>query len=231
MQAYLARPGGAQPSPSVVVCHELFGVTPDIESVADRLAAQGFTALAPELYHRDAPPRTALPRDDEGRATGFGYLNGLTRDGVIADLGAAWNWLREDDATTAAVGALGLSMGGHLAYLAATQVPFLATAVLYGGWLTGTDIPPSTPQPTILLTPGIEGAVLYVVGSEDSLVSGADRDEIERALVAAGVVHELVVQPGAGHAFLWPGTPAYDEAATADTWSRVDRFFASELGR
>ena len=75
--------------------------------------------------------------------------------------------------------------------------------MLYGGWLPGTDIPLSQPSPTLDLTPGITGRMLYLVGEDDA----AQRDQIRTALGAAGTDHELVSYPGVGHAFCWPGTP------------------------
>ena len=89
LPAYLARPT-ANPSPTgVIVAHELFGVNPDIRGVADDLARAGFLTIAPEFYHRDAPPGRWLERDDAGRQEGFGYLQRLRRDQAVADVAAA----------------------------------------------------------------------------------------------------------------------------------------------
>ena len=101
---------------------------------------------------------------------------------------------------------IGFSAGGHLSYLAACRLPVSRTAVLYGGWLPSTDIPMSQPTPTLELTPGITGRLLYLVGEEDSLIGASQRGQIRDALRAAGTDHELVVYPGTEHAFFWPGT-------------------------
>ncbi len=146
LPAYLARPT-TDPAPwGVIVAHELFGVNPDIRGVADDLAAAGYLAVAPEFYHRDAPPGRWLERDDAGREEGFGYLHRLGREQALADAAAALAWLRSQPgiARTAVVG---FSAGGHLAYLAACRLPVARTAVLYGGWLASTDIPMSRPSP------------------------------------------------------------------------------------
>ena len=80
MQAYLARPAGDHARTGVIVAHELFAVNPDIRGVADDLAEAGYLTIAPEFYHRDAPPGRWLERDAAGREEGFGYLNRLGRE-------------------------------------------------------------------------------------------------------------------------------------------------------
>jgi carboxymethylenebutenolidase len=230
MNAHVAHPHGPGPHPGVVVAHELFGVTEELRSVVlDRLAAAGFLAIAPELHHRTAGPGLELSRDAEGRDRGFALLHRMTRAGVLADVQAALDHLVARPDTTGRVGLLGLSLGGHAAYLAATQLDVAATAVLYGGWLASTDIPLSRPEPTLALTPGIRGRVLYVVGEDDALVGPADRDAIAEALRAAGVRHDLVVLAEAQHAFVWPGTPAFHPVAAETAWGHVVRLFDEEL--
>jgi carboxymethylenebutenolidase len=220
LPAYLARPAGPPAPAAVIVAHELFGVNPDIRRVTDDCAAAGYLAIAPEFYHRDAPPGHWLERDDAGREEGFRLLHRLTREQALADVAAAIGWLRGQPGT-GRVAMIGFSAGGHLSYLAASRLPLSQTAVLYGGWLPTTDIPMSQPTPTLELTPGISGRLLYLVGQDDSLIDAAQRGQIGAALRAAGTDHELVVYPGAGHAFFWPGTPAFDQAARDDAWARI----------
>jgi carboxymethylenebutenolidase len=220
LPAYLARPA-AEPAPTgVIVAHELFGVNPDIRGVADDLAAAGYLTIAPEFYHRDAPPGRWLERDDAGREEGFGYLRRLGRDQALADVAASSAWLTSQPGIDR-VALVGFSAGGHLSYLAACRLPVSRTAVLYGGWLPGTDIPLSQPAPTLELTPGITGRLLYLVGADDALIDAGQREQIRAALVAAGVSHDIVTYPGAGHAFFWPGTPPFDAAARDDAWRRI----------
>ena len=226
LPAYLARPA-ADPAPTgVIVAHELFGVNPDIRGVADDLAGQGYLTIAPEFYHRDAPPGRWLERDDAGRQEGFGYLHRLGREQALADVAAAIGWLRSQPGIER-VALVGFSAGGHLSYLAACRLPVSRTAVLYGGWLPGTDIPMSQPTPTLELTPGITGRLLYLVGDDDTLIDAGQREQIRAALASAGVTHEVVSYPGVGHAFFGPGTPPFDAAARADAWGRVLELLAS----
>jgi carboxymethylenebutenolidase len=220
LQAHVARPGGRAARTGVIVAHELFGVNPDIRAVADNLAAAGYLTVAPEFYHREAPAGRWLERDADGRAEGFGYLNRLGRQQALDDTAACVDWLTEQPAVER-IAMIGFSAGGHLSYLAACRLPIEATAVLYGGWLPTTDIPMSQPTPTLDLTPGIRGRILYLVGEDDALIDAAQRRQIGDAMKAAGVEHDLVAYPGAEHAFFWAGTPAFDQAARDDAWSRM----------
>ena len=211
LPAYLARPA-ANPAPAgVIVAHELFGVNPDIRGVAD---------------DRDAAPGRWLERDDAGRQEGFGYLQRLRRDHAVADVAAALAWLKSEPGIER-VAVVGFSAGGHLSYLAACRLPVSRTAVLYGGWLPSTDIPMSQPTPTLDLTPGITGRILYLVGEDDALIDAGQRKQIAAALAAACVDHELVSYPGVGHAFFWPGTPPFSKEARDDAWRRIVGLLAS----
>jgi carboxymethylenebutenolidase len=226
LPAYLARPA-ARPAPAgVIVAHELFGVNPDIRQVADDCAAAGYLTIAPEFYHRDSQPGHWLERSDTGRQQGFSLLHRLTRERALADVAAAIGWLREAPGIER-IAMIGFSAGGHLSYLAACRLPVSRTAVLYGGWLPSTDIPMSQPTPTLALTPGITGRLLYLVGADDRLIDAGQRGQIRAALTAAGTDHELVVYPGTEHAFFWPGTPAFNQAARDDAWARILSLLAS----
>jgi carboxymethylenebutenolidase len=99
--------------------------------------------------------------------------------------------------------------------------------VLYGSWLPSTDIPMSQPTPTLDLTPGITGRILYLVGEDDALIDAGQREQIRTALAGAGVDHELVSYPGVGHAFFWPGTPPFSREARDDAWHRIVELLAS----
>jgi len=220
MRAYLARPPRDHARTGVIVAHELFAVNPDIRAVADDLAAAGYLTIAPEFYHRDAPPGRWLERDAQGRAAGFGYLNRLGRQQALDDTAACIDWLNAQPPVDR-IAMIGFSAGGHLSYLAACRLAIDRTAVVYGGWLPTTDIPMSQPSPTLDLTPGIRGRILYLVGEDDALIDAAQRRQIRDALQAAGIEHDLVSYPGAEHAFFWPGTPAFNEPARDAAWSRI----------
>ncbi|MEV4326312.1 dienelactone hydrolase family protein [Microbispora rosea] len=226
MGGFLARPADPGRFPGVVVAMELFGVSAHVRDVCERLAADGYLALAPDLYHRDAPG-IELPHDAAGRERGFELLHRMTRDQAVDDVRAAMDHLRARGC--ARVGMVGLSVGGHVAYLAAARLDLAAVAVAYGGWIPAADIPLGSPEPTLALTPGITGRVLVLVGAEDHVVPPDHRRMIADALRAAAVRHEIVEYPGTGHGFLCDRRDTFDAAAAGDAWRRVRELLAEEL--
>jgi carboxymethylenebutenolidase len=221
MSGYLARPPDPSPRGAVIVAMELFGVSQHVRDVCDRLAALGFLAVAPDLYHRTAPGVELAP-DADGRTRGFELLHQLTREQAVADVRATSAFLLERGTALTAV--VGLSVGGHVAYLAATQLQVPAVAAFYAGWLTSTDIALSRPEPTLAATGAITGRVLLFVGGDDPLIPEPDRLQIADALRDNDIRHDIVVYPGVGHAFLCEGRDSFDRLAAEDAWLRLERF-------
>jgi len=94
MAAYVARPGEGGPHPGLLVFQAAFGVNHHIRSVAERFAAEGYVAIAPELFHRSAPPGF------EGSYTDFPavmpHLQAVTPETAEADIRSAYEWLRSN---------------------------------------------------------------------------------------------------------------------------------------
>ncbi len=226
MGGYVARPTGPGPFPGVVVTMELFGLSAHVREVCERLAVIGFVALAPALYHRTAPG-VELAEDAAGRKRGFQLLHQQTREQVLRDIAAAIDRLHADG--SAAVGMIGLSVGGHVAYLAATEFDLPAVAVIYGGWLPTTDIPLGRPEPTLARTPQVTGRLLILVGEYDQVVPPEHRREIAQALRMAGVRHEIIEYPAVAHGFLSDRRATYNPIAAHDAWQRVQDLLTAEL--
>lgn len=230
MGAHVARPAAAGSFHGVVVAMEMFGVTDYIRDVTERVARLGYVAIAPDFYHRSGPG-IELPHGEEGRQAGFELVGRLTREGALRDVAAAMDHLAgRADGAAQRVAMLGCSLGGHVAYLAATSLDLAAAAVFYGGWLTTTDIPLSRPQPTVDLTAGIHGRVLYLAGEDDHAVPPDARAQIETALRSAGVRHEMVVYPDTPHGFFCDVRDTYRAPQAQDAWRRVRELLADELG-
>lgn len=231
MGAYMARPQAAGSYPGVIVGFELFGLTSYIRTIVERIARLGYVALAPDFYHRSSPG-IELEATAEGRARGFELLHQFTRQQAINDVRAAMSYLRDEE-KSAKIGMVGLSVGGHIAYLAATQLDLKATVAFYPGWLPTQDIPLSQPTPTLSLTPGIvdhDGYLLILLGEQDSLIPAGQREAIARELRAARVRHELVVYPNTSHRFFYEEGESYRQVAADDAWRRVREVLAAELG-
>jgi carboxymethylenebutenolidase len=214
----------------VIVAFELFGLTGHIRNMVERIAQLGYVVIAPDFYHRTAPG-IELEATADGRARGFQLLHQLTRQQAINDVRAAITHLCET-MECSQIGMVGFSVGGHIAYLAASQFDLKATVVFYPGWLSVQDIPLSQPTPTLALTPGIaqhDGYLLFFVGAHDTLIPAPQRETIAAALQAANVRHEIVTYPDAPHGFFCDERNSFHPVSADDAWQRIRELFAAEL--
>jgi carboxymethylenebutenolidase len=226
MPAYLSRPLEDGKYPGVLVFQEIFGVNRHIRAVADRVAAEGYVAVAPEPFHRCAPG-IELGYDAAGLARGIELMQQIRPEELTADVTGAFEWLRDrSDVSGRGVGAMGFCFGGHVTYRAACSLPIAAAASFYGGGIAGG----SGPGPaTIELTPGIKGRIVCFFGENDGYIPLADVDKIRAALEQAGVRHEVIVYPGVGHGFFCDERADFDEKSARDAWRRVLALFNDEL--
>lgn len=229
MAVYVARPAGEGPWPAVVVGFEMFGVTPYIRRVADRLAGLGLLAVVPDFYHRTAPGHSGTA-DAGGRARGLELIGRLTREEVGADLEAVLDRLERRPDTRGLPSMAGFSLGGHLAWFAATRVPLAAVAAVYPGWLDTPGTALSRPEALLGLTPKIADRggcrVLYLAGADDHVATPEQTARVRERLASAGVPHEVVVYPGTPHGFLADERDTYRPAAAEDAWRRIAAFLA-----
>lgn len=219
LKAYLTRPQGQGPWPAVVVLHEAFGLTKDIRRQADRLAANGYLALAIDLYSAGGRAR-CLIKTFRAMAAGEGA--------ALGDIEAARTWLLEQEDCTGRVGVIGFCQGGGFALLAATR-GFDAAAVNYGPL-------PKHPAEALL------GAcpVVASYGARDLPFRGA-AGKLERVLTELEVPHDVKEYAGVGHSFLNEGTLGplgpiekvlglnYDAAVAEEAWQRILTFFAKHV--
>ncbi|WP_433464879.1 dienelactone hydrolase family protein [Spirillospora sp. CA-128828] len=230
MAAYLARPADPGGCPPVLVCAELWGLTNEVREIARQVAALGHVAIAPDLYHRSgADTAHGMAESDANRQRAFELLGRLTRDGVEADLRACLAHAREHADAAGKAGVLGFSLGGHIAFFAATRLDLAAAAIYYPGWLPVAGTALSRPDPLLDDAAAITARVRMFFAELDHVIDAEQREQIGAALTSAGVRHEEVVYPGARHAFFFPGREPYDKPAADDSWNRVRDLFATEL--
>ncbi len=210
LNAYVARPEGTAPFPGVLVIHEAFGLTPDIRRVTDRLAGEGYVALAVDLFSgRNAAVCMA-------RLMGGMLTDSLDHAGV-RDLRVALGALAGQAGVDGGrLGAIGFCMGGSLALaLSCTDRRLKAVAPYYA----------MNPRPLEAVR-----RACPVVGSypqPDFTTRHGQRLEAE--LAASGVPHDIRVYPGTRHSFFnADNARTYDPAAAADSWARVLAFFREQ---
>jgi carboxymethylenebutenolidase len=228
MKAYMARPAAGGPHPGVVVWMEVFGVNSHIRDVTERVAREGYVALAPNFFHRTAPDLD-VGYDDAGRTQGIAQMQKVRADSMIADARAAVAWLRKrPEVRGDRIGVMGFCIGGHMTYLTAAECDVAAAASFYGGGIAAPQGPGGAPAP-IQRTGKIRGRVLCLFGGRDPVIPAAQVTAIREALAEHGVRNEVVVYPDADHGFFCDQRPTYHEASARDAWERVQTLFAEEL--
>jgi carboxymethylenebutenolidase len=227
MGGYLARPKDGAPRPAVLVFMEIFGVNSHIRDVTERVAREGYVALAPDYFHRTGPG-VEYGYDEKGMAGGMKLLMQLKADEMIADSKAALAALRARKDVRGKIGCMGFCIGGHMTYLTACETDVAAAASFYGGGIAGPQGPGGAPS-TVSRTPKIKGRILCLFGEKDGLIPTAQVDAIRDALAKAKTKSDVVVYPGADHGFFCDQRATYQKAAADDAWKRVKALFASEL--
>lgn len=208
----------------IIVIHEVFGVNDWLKSICDRLAYEGYAAIAPNMVQRTAP-ELSLDYSDESLALGRWHKDQMTVAGIEADYRSVIGYLRTLGFKK--IGNLGFCFGGHIAFLGAMQPAILATDVFYGsgiGLLT-----PGGEGVTMGRSSEIRGRINLHYGTQDPLISNEQADQVEAALKQADVRHQ-VYRYAAGHGFFCEARSSFDPSAATLAWARVKEGFAIGLG-
>ncbi|MBI3246777.1 MAG: dienelactone hydrolase family protein [Deltaproteobacteria bacterium] len=229
MGGYLARPTDGAARPAVLVFMEIFGVNAHIRDVAERVAREGYVALAPDFFHRTGPG-VDYGYDQTGFTEGIKLLGALKSDEVAADARAALSFLKRKTYVRGdRLGAMGFCIGGHVTYLTACETDVKAAASFYGGGIAkGQGL--GGQASTIGRTSQIGGKILCLFGEKDPLIPLSEIDAIKAELKQHNVRNEVVVYPGADHGFFCDHRGTFDKASAEDSWTRVKKLFAEELG-
>jgi carboxymethylenebutenolidase len=202
--------------PGVVLCQEIFGLSPYILSRAEDLAALGYVVLAPEFFWRLGV--SAVEEGDGGLERGIALANELDWPLTVRDGAAAVRWLRGRDEVAGRVGLLGFCFGGGLAFNIAAKEPVEALVSYYGSAL-----------PLLLeIAPRVTVPSLHHFGTADSFIDQESVAKVRAAVTAspATVFHEY---EGADHAFDNPDLPWHHPAASAQAWDRTVTFLEEHL--
>ena len=213
----LVRPPGGT-GPGVIVVQEWWGLDPSIKKTTDHIAAGGFVALAPDLYHGEVASHTEM--DKAGRLMGS-----LPPDRAARDMSGAVDFLAAHDAVTGSgIGVVGFCMGGMLSLLLAAARPDrIKAAVPFYGLPSGDGEPDWS---------GLTAVVRGHYAEKDDFFPPSAAQDLEKKLRGLGKDVTLTVHPGTGHAFMNPenalGTT--DEALAARLWPEVFEFLHQQLG-
>ena len=227
IDAYLAIPEASGTYAAVVVIQEIFGVNEHIRDVTRRLAREGYVAIAPATYQRQAPEFEAGYTDEDVKL-GRKYKEQTQASELLSDVQATINYLYTlPEVKQSGVGTIGFCFGGHVVYLAATLKDVAATASFYGAqvatWCPGED------EPTINRTKDIQGTVYAFFGTEDPLIPNEQTEQIEAELKKQNIPHQIFRYKGATHGFMCDRRESYSPDAAKDAWEKVLDLFSQKL--
>ena len=201
-----------------IVLPEVFGVNSWVRSVADRLAAQGYPALAVPLFARTAP-NLELAYEPSDLAQGRLHKDATTTEQILGDVAAAVSWLGARYPHTA-IHMVGFCFGGHAAFLAATLPGVEHVFDFYGAGVS--RMRPGGGEPSLSLLSEIKARLTCVFGTSDPLIPAEDRQTIASALRTsdfAGVRLRCVTYDGADHGFMCEARSSFNPQASAQGWS------------
>ncbi|MEQ9355628.1 dienelactone hydrolase family protein [Coleofasciculus chthonoplastes] len=227
IDAYLVMPVGEESLPGVVVLQEIFGVNDHIRDVTQRIAQEGYVAIAPALYQRQSPGfETGYTEAD--LKIGKEYKAQTKAEELLGDIQAAIDYLRgQTPVKSNAIGCIGFCFGGHVAYLAATLPDIKATASFYGAGIA--TMTPGGDEPTITRTQDITGTIHLFLGLDDASIPAEQVNQIEAELKKQQIYHQIFRYEGADHGFFCDQRASYNPQAAKDAWEKVKMLFQQEL--
>jgi carboxymethylenebutenolidase len=213
-EGYLAEAAGG--GPGVIVVQEWWGLVGHVKDVAERFAAAGFTALAPDFFH-------GAKTDEPDEA--MRLMMGLAMDQAAKDVAGAAAYLSGlESVTTPVLGVVGFCMGGSLALWSATVAENIQAAVCFY---------PAVPWERMNPTwPNYDGKAALIHCSEEDGTSAAEgiRTAVQAIEEAGGTV-EVFDYPGTDHAFFNDDRPeVHDAQASGLAWDRTVAFLHERLG-
>jgi carboxymethylenebutenolidase len=223
--AYVARPLGGGPFPGMVVIHHMPGWDEPTKEITRKFAAHGYSAICPNLHHREAPGATAPDASAAVREAG-----GVPDARCIGDVDAALRYLRELPTASGKVGVIGYCSGGRQSYLVACTLAFDAAIDCYGGRVA----PPPEERvegdvAPVDLTANLGCPLLGIFGVEDTNPSPEQTAGIEAALRAHAKTYAFHTYEGAGHGFFAVDRPNYRPEAVNQAWPEIWDFLGEHL--
>lgn len=212
VEGYLARPSGDGSYPGVILIQEASGIDRNIMDTTERLAAESFVVLAPDLYHG----KTATSWDEARE-----LLQQIDQDRALDELAQSIDYLQgRDDVQPKQVGVVGFCMGGRFTWWTAMREgdELAAIAPFYAGRF----------QPTPEELSRVTAPALIFWGTEDASTPEEDRSHIVETLQQQGKTFE-VREYRAGHAFMNPFSRTYSEEAAKQAWPELVAWFKRYL--
>jgi carboxymethylenebutenolidase len=210
---YLAKPDNAETGAhGIIVIHEWWGLNDNIRMMADKLAAEGYAALAVDLYEGNVAETS-----DEAKK----YMQSVLSDteGATENLKQAYQYLAQQQ-DEREIGVIGWCFGGGWSLETALALPqkIDATVIYYGRLVTDPQRLEKLDMP-----------VIGFFGAEDNGIPREKVKAFEAALNEVGVTNSIYIYEGAGHAFANPSGTRYQAKAAEDAWQKTVAFLNEYL--
>ena len=224
MRAFVAQPKRGSKLPGILVFQEAFGVNGHIRDVTQRLAREGYLAIAPELFHRTAAAGF------EGNYADFKsvmpHVAALNDEGLEADIRTAHDaLLKHSAADPRRIACIGFCMGGRVSFLADLTLPLRAAISFSGG-----GIAPSERKPGLTDRVGqMHAPLLMFWGGLDKHIGPEQREAVAKALRDEHKTFASMEFADADHAFFCDERPSYNKSAAEQAWALSLAFLKSNL--
>ncbi len=211
MRTYLIQPSAPGRYPAVILYSEIFQVTGPIRRTAALIAGHGYLVAIPEVYHELEPAGTVLPYDQAGADIGNDHKYGKDLAAYDSDALALIQYLQARSECSGKLGAVGICLGGHLAFRAAMHPEILATVCFYATDIHSHSLGRGKNDDSLVRAGDIKGELLHIWGRQDPHVPLEGRNLIKARLDEVGASFQWFEVNGA-HAFLRDEGYRYDPA-------------------
>lgn len=213
MNAYVARPAVEDRFPGIIVLQEAFGVNAHIRDITERIAREGYVAIAPELYHRTAPGFEAAYADFTAVAP---HMKAVTEQGAIEDLRAAYQYLHGDPQVVAErIASVGFCMGGRMSFLACSELALSAAISFYGGGIAPAFLARAS---------NLSAPMLFFWGGLDKHIPQDQIRSVTEEMTRLGKTYVNVYFSDADHGFFCDARPSYNPTAAKLAWALLQQF-------
>ena len=228
MQIQVYRPKEAGRFPAIIFYSEIFQITAPIARSASILAGLGFVVLVPEVFHELNPIGTVLGYDDQGKDKGNQDKATKPLESHDSDTKAMVTFCNTLDYCTGQIGAMGVCIGGHLAFRAALNPDIKSAFCLYATDIHSNTLPCEEGNDSLTRAEDIKGEVYMVFGKQDPHVPSEGRIKLYTHFHKIGLNYQWL-EVNAVHAFMRDEGDRYDSALALEMYNRAQQFFQRTL--
>jgi carboxymethylenebutenolidase len=218
MNAYRVIPEGKGPFGKVIVFQEAYGVNHHIRSITERMAEEGYLAIAPELFHRSARPGFESGYTDFNLV--MPHVQKLTPQGLDQDIQATFDWLEhQPNGVRGQTASIGFCLGGRASVMANSLLPLAASVSFYGGHMVSvTD-----------RIKNLHGPQLFIWGGRDKHILPEQIQTVLEAVKEAEKPYANLVISYADHGFNCDERASYHPKAAREAWALAMAFLKNNL--